>query len=881
MKVSRRREPVIDHESMASDEQTPVEVHEIPNKDSQTEEEEVKLTFWEKINPVKIYKRRKARKIKEKKEKGESSSTSHGSVLQKKLTRLALHIGYFGMAAAVLAFLILTIKFCIDKYGAGLPAEPTDALEFLTFLTDAITVVVVAVPEGLPLAVTIALAFSVKKMLKDNNLVRHLHSCETMGNATTICSDKTGTLTTNRMTVVDSYIGQMRFNGNPPTVDDISANVLDLLKQSIAVNSNYSSVLQRPEKGLAKDSNWLKKLSRRKKPAVSSVEEADNDKHDEPPTVEELRDLVRGVDGTLVSQVGNSTECALLGLLIELGIHYEPIREQFPKETFTKQFTFNSKRKSMSTVVPLPDGGYRVYTKGASEIVLAKCTNVLSPTGEVVPLTDPMMQDIKSSVVRNMASNALRTITLAYRDITASEILQEQPKATDQPLEESEIVELADKDVPFDWEDEDNIVKNLTCIGIVGIEDPVRDEVPESIAKCQRAGISVRMVTGDNIETAKSIAEKCGIIQRGNRSFLVLDGPTFRKKVIKKNSDGEEVVNQDALDRIWPRLRVLARSSPADKYTLVNGIINSRINKSREVVAVTGDGTNDGPALKCADVGFAMGIAGTDVAKEACDIILTDDNFASIVKAVKWGRNVYDAISKFLQFQLTVNVVAVTLVLVGSIAIGDPPLRAIQLLWVNLVMDTFASLALATEPPTDELLKRKPYGRKKPLISRRMFLFICGHSFFQLVTLIVILFRGPDLFDIDYGEHNDYFAPPSQHFTIIFNTFVFMQIFNEFNARKIHGEQNIFSNMHTNYIFIVILLGQIACQVIFVEVPFINNQIFKVTNLPGELWLWCIFLASLELVWGQILTIIPIERLPPIRLPWKKKPEPGQPGQLQ
>lgn len=255
---------------------------------------------------------------------------------------------------------------------------------------------------------------------------------------------------------------------------------------------------------------------------------------------------------------------------------------------------------------------------------------------------------------------------------------------------------------------------------------------------------------------------------------------------------------------------------------------------------------------------------------------MTDDNFTSIVKAVLWGRNVYDAISKFLQFQLTVNVVAVTLVLIGSFSIGDTPLRAIQLLWVNLVMDTFASLALATEAPTEELLKRKPYGRKKALISRRMWLFIFGHSVFQLTTLLVLLFAGHILFDLDEGESGDYFAPPTQHYTVIFNAFVFMQIFNEFNARKVYGERNVFSNIHRNFIFIGIMLFQIICQVMWVEVPIINTRVFKATHLSADLWLWCIFLGSLELVWGQILTSIPIDRFPAIRLPWKKVDETQQ-----
>ena len=248
-----------------------------------------------------------------------------------------------------------------------------------------------------------------------------------------------------------------------------------------------------------------------------------------------------------------------------------------------------------------------------------------------------------------------------------------------------------------------------------------------------------------------------------------------------------------------------------------------------------------------------QGIAGTDVAKEASDIILTDDNFASIVKAVKWGRNVYDSISKFIQFQLTVNVVAVTLAIISAFSIGDTPLRAVQLLWVNLIMDTLASLALATESPTDALLKRKPYGRTQSLISRNMWTFILGHSLYQLTIMFILVYAGPELFDIDDGAHRELRADPTEHFTIIFNTFVLLQIFNEVNARKIHGEFNVFTGIFSNYIFLGVMVGQVSVQALIVE---FGSLVFSTSGLSADLWLWCVFLGSTSLLWGQVLVLI-------------------------
>ncbi|XP_035532771.1 plasma membrane calcium-transporting ATPase 1a isoform X1 [Morone saxatilis] len=707
------------------------------------------------------------------------------SVLQGKLTKLAVQIGKAGLVMSAITVIILVVLFVVDTFwiqGLSWVKEctPIYIQFFVKFFIIGVTVLVVAVPEGLPLAVTISLAYSVKKMMKDNNLVRHLDACETMGNATAICSDKTGTLTMNRMTVVQAFVAEKHYK-KVPEPENIPSSILDILILGIAVNCAYTTKIMPPEK-----------------------------------------------EGGLPRQVGNKTECALLGFSNDLKRDYQAIRTEIPEEKLYKVYTFNSVRKSMSTVLKMADGSYRMFSKGASEILLKKCSKILTANGESKVFRPRDRDDMVKKVIEPMASEGLRTICLAYRDFPASE---------GEP----------------DWNSENDILTGLTCLSVVGIEDPVRLEVPDAIKKCQRAGITVRMVTGDNINTARAIATKCGILLPGD-DFICLEGKEFNRRI--RNEKGE--IEQERIDKIWPKLRVLARSSPTDKHTLVKGIIDSTVLEQRQVVAVTGDGTNDGPALKKADVGFAMGIAGTDVAKEASDIILTDDNFSSIVKAVMWGRNVYDSISKFLQFQLTVNVVAVIVAFTGACITQDSPLKAVQMLWVNLIMDTFASLALATEPPTEALLLRKPYGRNKPLISRTMMKNILGQGVYQLIIIFTLLFAGEKLFDIDSGRNTPLHAPPSEHYTIVFNTFVLMQLFNEINARKIHGERNVFEGIFNNLIFCSIVFGTFIIQIVIVQ---FGGKPFSCVSLTIDQWLWCTFLGFGSLLWGQVISTVPTSRL--------------------
>lgn len=694
--------------------------------------------------------------------------------LQVKLGRLANWIGGLGSSAAGLLFFILLIKFLAALSGDTRPAT-VKAEEFLDILIVAITVIVVAVPEGLPLAVTLALAFATTRMYKENNLVRVLRACETMGNATTICSDKTGTLTQNKMTVVAGTIGtDQKF---------ASANAHD--EQSVASFTAVFNNLSQKAQELLRSSIALNSTA------------------------------FEGEEKGVITFVGSKTETALLSLAKDhLGL--DQLATERANVRIAQLIPFDSKRKCMAIVYEI-DGGYRMLVKGAAEIMLSKASQSITDIYSDGLLTKKMTsedKEIVSDIVEKYAEQSLRTIGMLYKDFPSW------------PPADAKLLEDDKSAVDFD-----DVFHEMTWVGLVGIHDPLRPGVVEAVNQCRMSGVVVRMVTGDNITTARAIATECGILREGEDT-LVMEGPKFRQ------------LNEEEMDRIVPKLRVLARSSPEDKRILV-----SRLKARGETVAVTGDGTNDGPALKMADVGFSMGIAGTEVAKEASSIILLDDNFASTITALMWGRAVNDAVKKFLQFQITVNITAVILTFISAISNSENAavLTAVQLLWVNLIMDTLAALALATDPPTQKILERPPQPKSERLITHNMWKMITGQAIYQLVVSLTLYFAGMKI--LNYNE-----SQRRQLDTIVFNTFVWMQIFNEFNNRRLDNKFNIFEGIHRNFWFIGINLIMVGGQIMII---FIGKSAFRIEPLNGAQWAISILSALPCLLWGVLIRCLP------------------------
>lgn len=721
--------------------------------------------------------------------------------LQEKLEKAASLIGYIGGAVAIALFIVLTIRKIVEIYGEDGTGDDGELRDLLDYFIISVTVVVVAVPEGLPLAVTISLAYSMKKMRKDNNFVRVLSACETMGNATTICSDKTGTLTQNQMRVVECMLGG-EYSSSVPAASSIAPHMRKLLIGGLVINSK----------------------------AYCEQEDMEPTKDPELWPWKE----------------GNQTEIGLLSWLVRYNIDINGERERAIVE---KSYPFDSVKKRSSVILhkEAPETGFRRYFKGAAETILDSCRYMVHPTeARLIPLEGETRRQAAVTIDK-LTRRGLRTIAFSYVDFDAMERDEDQ-KLVDPPER-----------------------NDCVFIGVAGIKDPLRPESKGAVRDCQKAGIVVRMVTGDHLETAKFIARECGILTSPQHAAVT--GPEFRA-LVQNNMQKE-------LQELIPRLRVLARSAPEDKSALVKWL-----KQHGHVVAATGDGTNDAPALKEANVGLAMGITGTDVAKAAAQIQILDDNFRSIVESVKWGRSVYDNIRKFVQFQLTINFVALALTLISALAGFDTPLKAVQLLWVNLIMDTMAALALGTEEPTRKLLQRKPYHIEASLISPVMWRNMFGQAALQLVVLLLMLFEGhhiwrqfadPDKYwvpehsapftkvGVNATSGEDIFLPSEQvledwenskqHSTIIFNAFVWLQIFNEINSRKVNEEMNVFENFFDNYIFNVILLVTIFFQALMVEV---FGAFAQTEGLTWEMWLSCIFIGTWSLPVGMLIRFIPV-----------------------
>ncbi len=610
--------------------------------------------------------------------------------------------------------------------------------DFLAYLLQtamiAVTLIVVSVPEGLPMAVTLSLAYSMRRMLKTNNLVRKMHACETMGATTVICTDKTGTLTQNQM-----RIHKTNFYGLPENQQLGNDETSMLIAEGIAVNSTASLNLADPDK-----------------PQV----------------------------------LGNPTEGALLLWLRSNGMDYQALKD---KATVTEELPFSTERKYMATIVKSELGKLVLYVKGAPEIIYSLCS---STCGNVT-------KEAIDKQLLEYQNQAMRTLGFAYKVLSGS----------DAPIADGKVV-----------------ANDLTFLGIVAIADPVRADVPDAVRECLDAGIAVKIVTGDTPGTAKEIGRQIGLWTENDTDRNIITGPEFAALSDKELSD-----------RILD-LKIISRARPMDKKRLVE-----TLQSKGQVVAVTGDGTNDAPALKAAQVGLSMG-DGTSVAKEASDITIIDNSFASIGRAVMWGRSLYQNIQRFILFQMTVNVAACLIVLAGAFMGTESPLTVTQMLWVNLIMDTFAAMALASLPPSESVMKDKPRDRRAFIIDKVMgwAIVATGVVFFALLLVLLYIFQHADITSLTDLAHLSLNAT-DKHLTpyelsMFFTIFVMLQFWNMFNARAFKTGRSAFHFKGCNgfgLIALIIIIGQIF-------IVSVGGEMFNVTPIkPLD---WAIIIASTSLV---------------------------------
>ncbi|KAF9607031.1 hypothetical protein IFM89_030804 [Coptis chinensis] len=691
--------------------------------------------------------------------------TNDRTPLQVRLDQLTSYIGKVGLSVAFLVLVVLLVRYftghTVDANGKreffGGKTKFNDVMNAMVrIVSDAITIVVVAIPEGLPLAVTLTLAYSMKRMMADQAMVRKLSACETMGEATIICTDKTGTLTLNQMKVTEFWIGQETMWDDVKS--RISPEILELLHEGVGLNTTGS--VYKPTSG------WVPEFS------------------------------------------GSPTEKAILQwAVLDLGMNMDELKQSCK---ILHVETFNSQKKRSGISMTKDNRTIHMHWKGAAEMIVQMCSSYYESTG-VEKVLDENERTKFKQIIEGMAAKSLRCIALAHGKI------------------------------PIDSNNE-NIHKKLkedglTLLGIVGIKDPCRPGVKSAVEACIKAGVRIKMITGDNVFTARAIAIECGILKPDQdlSNGEVVEGVEFRNYTLEER--------MEKVDKIL----VMARSSPFDKLLMVQCL-----KQKGEVVAVTGDGTNDAPALKEADIGLSMGIQGTEVAKESSDIVILDDNFATVVIVLRWGRCVYTNIQKFIQFQLTVNVAALVINFIAAVSAGDVPLTAVQLLWVNLIMDSLGALALATDRPTDDLMDKKPVGHTEPLITNIMWRNLLAQALYQISVLLILQFKGQSIFGVNEMVRN----------TLIFNTFVLCQVFNEFNARKME-KKNVFEGIHKNKLFIGIVGITIVLQVVMVE---FLKKFADTVRLSWGQWAVCIGIAAVSWPLAWFVKCIPVPDRPFVSL---------------
>ena len=878
-----------------------------------------------------------AGKIREHVMQNKEDEESNQTPLEIKLADIAEDIGKFGLWSAIITLVALLIKLFYSKYQQMFNKkemleafiekhfhngtyDKTSAEKIRNqtyYLIDnysiwsglgkdifqsiilCITIIVVAIPEGLPLAVTLSLSFSVKKMMDDNNLVRHMPACETMGGANYICTDKTGTLTRNKMHVVSFYN-----NGTKVNVNDIDHEH----------RQNYTNKFQE---------RYYKQL---RDALINNI------------------DIELDGNGDIIIASSSKTDFAFYDFL--RGFNEDLMKKYMQLD----RLKFHSDRKRMSTIVKRDDGKHFIYMKGAPEVVIRSCTNYLKPTGDGVVELKKDDEHLKTldDVTKDYSLLTLRNLAIAQKEIS--------------PEEFNNFMSTKMNTDHLNYEIEQT---GFTLIGIAAINDALRPGVPQSVDLCRQAFVKVIMITGDDIRIAEAIAKNAGII-KPDEKVLSITGKQFIEQIggivcktctmetekcscpktigqakIKFGEDKsddfyteklkkERVHDMQAFKEIIKDLRVIARARAIDKYALVLGL-----RELDNVVAVTGDGTNDASALSKADVGFAMGKTGTDVARDAADIIILDDNFNSIVHAIKWGRNIFDNIRKFLQFQLSVNFSAVLLVFICSCIGSESPITAIQMLWINLIMDSLGSLALSTEDPSDELLYREPHSKREYIINNTMWKMIIMQSLVQFCLVLYLYLYGSHFIVEDNPERlnmirqlencfGDFPAEVSEfkhhkvyyyimdgkksswdpmkhlrrnldpkvcfffdrtqfeedqinnlyeaykwytstygntvHMTMIFNTFVFYSLFNQINSRVINNNLNIFHRILDNWMFLAVTGTEMLIQFLLVQ---FGGLVFKCNKegLTLSQWEWCLGLAAITFLVNFCMKFIRLEAL--------------------